>query len=160
MNKKEVAKLLAMVVNIYPNIKLADGTIDAWHYLLEDLPSNLAKAALKAVLQKQTYPTLPTIGAIRQAALDIQYGRPLPPALAFAAAQEWAHGDRELDPATLEAARAIGEWELKNSENPSVTRAQFIKVYEAIVNRRNEDAIVSRDVVAGQELKLIREETD
>ena len=146
MTKQEVARLIALVTTVYPNIRLVDGevtTVDAWHFLLDDQPYDLAKQALKAVLQRQLYPTLPTIGAIRQEIVYLKNGRPLAPAVAFQQAQTWAHSDIELDEATLEAAKVITSWELKTSENPSATRSQFIKVYEAIVARRNDENIVS-----------------
>ena len=72
MRSEETARILAVIVSTYPNIKINDGTLVAWHSLIGDLDFQLAAQATKQVLQTQTISCLPAIGTIRQTALEIK----------------------------------------------------------------------------------------
>ncbi|MGB9660698.1 MAG: replicative helicase loader/inhibitor [Moorellaceae bacterium] len=157
VTKKEVAKLLAFISAIYPNVDLRDGTAEAWYELLQDLPFDLALAATKKVLSEQEFPGLPAVGKIRQAVATIMTSD-VP-----SAAQAWGmvvqaikrYGYYRQDEAleTLpervrEAVRCIGWQELCLSTEPEIVRAQFMRIYEQYAAREKQEYSVPAEVRA------------
>ncbi|MEW6048527.1 MAG: replicative helicase loader/inhibitor, partial [Bacillota bacterium] len=50
MNRAETVQLLAFITAFYPDWKLTEATIEAWHEMLRDLEFEVAKTAVKRVI--------------------------------------------------------------------------------------------------------------
>jgi hypothetical protein len=48
MTLQETAKLVALVTQLWQSFKIADGTVEAWHFALDDLDFNQVAIALKS----------------------------------------------------------------------------------------------------------------
>lgn len=157
MTKQEVAKLLAFISAVYPNVDLRDGTVEAWHELLGDIPFDLALAATKKVLSEQEIPGLPAVGKIRQAVAAMMTSD-MP-----SAAQAWGmvveaikrYGYYRQDEAlealperVSEAVRCIGWQELCLSTEPEIVRAQLMRIYEQYAAKEKQEYSIPADVRA------------
>ena len=155
MTAQEVAKLLAFITAVYPSIDIRQGTVEAWAELLGDLPYEVAVAGTKKVLAQQEYPTLPAVGKIRAACLDLTTPR-LPTAM-----DAWGEVKRaisnhgyyspeealaSLSPPVAKVVRMLGWREICLSEEPEILRAQFRKAYEAVVERDRGMAQLPADI--------------
>lgn len=149
MTEKEVAKLLAFITAVYPNIDIRQGTVEAWTELLGDLPYEVAIVGVKKVLAQQEYPTLPAVGKIRSACMDLT--TPMLPS----AMEAWAEVTRAIglygyyrqeeamaymSPPVARVVRMLGFRDICLSEEPEILRAQFRKAYETQVTRDREMA--------------------
>lgn len=155
MTKAEVAKLLAFITATYPNVDIRDGTVEAWHELLGDLPWEVALAATKKVLAEQEIPCLPAVGKIRQAAAQISLPWLLAPAEAWAmvsrTVSKYGFYRKEQALATLpqevrQAVECVGWENLCHSEEPEIIRAQFLRVYEQYAVRARQEITTPPDV--------------
>lgn len=168
MNERDVGKCLAFVTAVYPNIDIRDGTVEAWHELLKDLPAELALAAVKKVVAESEVPALPAVGKIRKAALDLQYGYSLPAPEAWGIVlktvqKHGIYGEedalKELPENVAQVVRWMGWREICHSDNPDVLRAQFMRMYETQEKRQREIAgltPVAKEIMngLGDRLKL------
>lgn len=157
MTKAETAKLIAFITAVYPGIDIRDGTVEAWHALLGDLPWEVALAATKKVLAEQEIPCLPAVGKIRQAAAQISLPWLLAPAEAWAlvnrAVQKYGYYRKQEALAALpeevrQAVECIGWESICHSEEPEIIRAQFLRAYEQYVNRTRQEIIALPEVRA------------
>jgi len=142
--------ILKFIANIFP--KLAEGNNDAfnkrimsWHLLLSDVDYNLASQAVIKMLRGEEYPSP---GRIIKAVKSIQNAN-IP-----SAENAWAEVLLKLDPYRRpewshkligEAVRCMGYVELCRSENPNIDRAQFLKIYNNLLERhmdREENEVV------------------
>ena len=73
MTRAEFSKLMAFITAAVDK-PVARPTVDAYYEMLGDLPYDLAAVAVKKIIATDEYPTLPTIGKIRQAAAEISRG--------------------------------------------------------------------------------------
>lgn len=141
----------------FPQWELTEATIEAWHEMLEDLEFDLARRALKAVLSRSS--GFPRVADIRRAAAEIAAG----PEGALTGAEAWEmvraavrrYGYyRELEakaslPAPVaRAVDALGWEEICLSEEPGVVRAQFIRIFEQLQERRREETVMPAEVKA------------
>lgn len=155
MTVKEVARLLAFITAVYPNIDIRQGTVEAWTELLGDLPYDVALAGVKKVLSQQEYPALPAVGKIRFACLDLTTTM-LPSAM-----EAWAEVTRAIglygyyrqeeamaymSPMVVRVVRMLGWRDICLSEEPEILRAQFRKAYEAHVTRDREVMVLPADI--------------
>jgi len=156
LNKSEVAKLLAFVTALYPNIDVKRGTVEAWHEMVGDLPYNVVKNAMKKVLAEQHIPCLPAAGKIREAAAQITHPRVLSSAEAWgqvmAAVQKYGYyqaveGMQALNPVVRQTVKAFGGFtEICLTENIDATRAHFLKMYEQYAMRKIATAVMPDSV--------------
>ncbi|PHJ36849.1 hypothetical protein P378_20015 [Desulforamulus profundi] len=155
MTKTETAKLLSYITAVYPNIDIRQGTIEAWHDLLNDIPYEIAKAAVKKVLAEQEILCLPAVGKIRAAAVELTTPR-LP-----SASEAWGEVTRamrlygyyrpdealaSMSPATAAVVKRFGWREMCACEEPEVLRGQFRMAYEQYAAREREMAIMPADI--------------
>lgn len=155
MNRAETVQLLAFITAFYPDWKLTEATIEAWHEMLRDLEFEVAKTAVKRVISRKRY--LPTVAEIREEAASLLRPELMSGEEAWAlvadAVREFGYY-REMDarermPALVErVVRAIGWDEICLSEEPGVVRAHFIRLYEALARREREDITLPADVKA------------
>lgn len=147
MTQAEVAKCLTIITAAYPNLTLTEATIVIWADLLDDIPFDLGRKAIKRVLQRQTGTWWPAVGTVRQEALSLV--RPGMPGVDEAWRQV-THAIRRYGYMQPEEARnacdsavsrmidVIG-WQSLCEGDPDVTRGQFIRLYQAAQSREIQD---------------------
>lgn len=64
LTKKEMAKILDMLMALYPNIQIKEGTVEAWHEMIGHVSAAEAAEAFKKVVSAQQFPGLPAVGKI------------------------------------------------------------------------------------------------
>lgn len=158
MTKDEFTVLMSFVMAAVDK-PVARPTIDAYFDMLGDLPYDLAAVAVKKIIATDEYPTLPTIGKIRQAAAEISRGRILSAPEAWGMVLKAVHNYgyyREAEAlASLPAPVAdvvcwMGFQTICMSEKISVDRGQFLRMYEVHQKREQEQAVLPpavRDVI-------------
>ena len=158
MTRIEFSKLMAFVTAAVDK-PVARPTIDAYFEMLQDLPYDLAAVAVKKIIATDEYPTLPTIGKIRQAAAEISRGRILSAPEAWGLAIKAIHrygyyreaeALASLPGQVAEVVRWMGWQTICMSEKISVDRGQFLRMYEVHQKREQEQAVLPpavRDVM-------------
>ena len=150
MTRTEFSKLMAFVTAAVDK-PVARPTIDAYFEMLQDLPYDLAAVAVKKIIATDEYPTLPTIGKIRQAAAEISRGHILsaPEAwgMVLKAVHEYGYyreGEAlaSLPGQVAEVVRWMGWQTICMSEKISVDRGQFLRMYETHQKREQEQALL------------------
>lgn len=144
MNRSETVKLVALISQIWPSMKINEFTADVWHDLLEDLDPADAKNAVT------------TLGRTRSGYIDMHDIRYqcadtaglLPPdeatalQMAVTVAGNLGTGARMLPPAVREA-----YWDMGGSQGfaapRSVLRPQWAKVYRTCCER------IERELIGG-----------
>ena len=158
MTRAEFSKLMAFITAAVDK-PVARPTLDAYFEMLHDLPYEVATAAVKKIIATDEYPTLPTIGKIRQAAAEISRGHILsaPEAwgMVLKAVHEYgyyreAEALASLPEHVAEVVRWMGFQTICMSEKISVDRGQFLRMYEVHQKREQEQAVLPpavRDVI-------------
>ena len=150
MTRTEFSKLMAFVTAAVDK-PVARPTLDAYFDMLQDLPYDLAAVAVKKIIATDEYPTLPTIGKIRQAAAEISRGHILsaPEAwgMVLKAVHEYGYyreGEAlaALPEQVAEVVRWMGFQTICMSEKISVDRGQFLRMYETHQKREQEQALL------------------
>lgn len=148
MTRNDVVRMLGFIAMTYPNVKISDGTPEAWYALLGDLDPKQAMLALQRVLMVQQIPALPTPGAIRQEAANVA-----DPDLPIAALA-WGEVVQQIrhvghwgrpsftHPMIARAVEIMGWREMCASEEPDVVRGQFLKIYGALADREHKEAML------------------
>jgi len=168
MTRIEFSKLMAFITAAIDK-PVARPTVDAYYEMLGDLPYNLAAAAVKKIIATDEYPTLPTIGKIRQAAAEISRGRILSAPEAWGLAIKAIHrygyyreaeAMESLPEHVAEIVRWMGYQSICMTDKIDVVRGQFLKMYETQQRRESEQALLPpavRDAIAQVEggLKMI-----
>ena len=157
MTDPEAKRVLAILFAAYPvetrNVtrEEAEATARAYRRGLDDLDENVAMHAIDRLIK--TAERLPTIAALRKAALEIQHGRKRPGGEAWGdvlkAMRSYGH-IREPgihfqfeDPLVARAVAAFGWQDLCGSENAIADRARFIELYESLEGNARADAQIS-----------------
>ena len=117
---------------------LRDSLIAFWLGELQDLDEGTLLAATRDLCcSPGQWP--PSVGDVRQRAVELSLGHLAPPSVgeAWRRVCEWAYGENvQLTDAEHTAAkRSGGSWELKHSTSPSTTRAHFIRFYEEEIKK-------------------------
>lgn len=158
MTSGEFTKLMGFVMAAVDK-PVARPTLEAYFDMLQDLPYELAAVAIKKIIATDEYPTLPTIGKIRQAAAEISRGHILsaPEAwgMVLKAVHEYGYyreGEAlaSLPGQVAEVVRWMGFQTICMSEKISVDRGQFLRMYEVHQKREQEQAVLPpavRDVI-------------
>ena len=150
MTRAEFSKLMAFITAAVDK-PVARPTVDAYYEMLGDLPYDLAAVAVKKIIATDEYPTLPTIGKIRQAAAEISRGHILsaPEAwgMVLKAVHEYGYyreGEAlaALPEQVAEVVRWMGFQTICMSEKISVDRGQFLRMYEIHQKREQEQAVL------------------
>ncbi|HHY95889.1 MAG TPA: hypothetical protein GX513_12915 [Firmicutes bacterium] len=155
MKRAETVQLLAFITAFYPDWKLTEATIEAWHEMLHDLEFDVVKTAIKRVISRKRF--LPTVAEIREETANLLQPEIMSGEEAWAivanAVREYGYY-REMDareqmPALVEkAVKAIGWDEICLSEEPGVVRAHFMRLYEAMARREREEITLPADTKA------------
>jgi len=150
MTRAEFSKLMAFITAAVDK-PVARPTVDAYYEMLGDLPYDLAAVAVKKIIATDEYPTLPTIGKIRQAAAEISRGRILSAPEAWGMAIKAIHrygyyreaeAMESLPEHVAEIVRWIGYQSICMTDKIDVVRGQFLRMYETHQKREQEQALL------------------
>jgi hypothetical protein len=157
MTKPEVKSILSLIAEIWRSAPEATtASLAIWTELLEDMPLAVAKRAVK-MLALAGKPYAPTISEIRQAAIEIT--RPQFPTAAEAYRQasdyvmDEVNAQAKLHPLVRRALECFGIYSFSMAESTHA-RPQFMKMYEQLLHRAEEDAALP--VAFKQEIEALR----
>lgn len=163
MNLTETSKLMAIISASYNNFESNPDKVKVWHGLLGDLDYNIAGLAIQKLIIDSPYP--PTIHDIRKKVLEVQYPDLPTPAEAWHiltknisryGSYRASEGIAALPPVVRETAQYMGYVEICRSEDPEgVLRAQFMKMYEQVLSRQREQAMLPEPIK--EQIRLISE---
>lgn len=137
--------------------------------LLGDLPLPALQLAAKRALLESKYPTLPTVGTLRELATDGAVG-----SSQLTAAEAWRMASKHagtlccpydfigrertadvqkrvlasLPPEVRRCGEAIGWREIAKTDDPDITRAHFLKAFETVSGRQRREALMPANVKA------------
>ena len=124
-------------------------SMDLWYGMLKDIPYPVAEAALKKHVSTSKWP--PSIAEIRENATEaitpvqVDWSEAWEEAR-LAVRRFGSHQQEEamasLRPATAEAVKRFGYFDLCMMENPEVGRAQFRDIYRSIEAREKNEAML------------------
>jgi hypothetical protein len=158
MVRSEVAKLLAVLAAAYPRFEVNELTERIWFEMLQDIPYQVAQVAIKKLILESPYP--PAIADVRKQAMEII----TPPEEKLDAAQAWGEVERairfygyyreaealaSMSPRTAKVTKWMGWQEICMSEEPSVIRGQFLKMYQQIQTRDKEETLLPESLKNG-----------
>ncbi len=161
----EVAKIMAIMALAYPRYELRKESVDVYARLLSDLEVSQLELAAKHIMASSTF--FPSIAEWRKAAFDITFNAlemPTP----FEAWQIvmgevrriGSYGRPDIsNPIISRAVDAIGWRVICLSEEPEYTRAHFVKAYEALLKRAEQEQSLLPDVrramMAGEQVEAL-----
>ncbi len=143
MNKEQTSKLLAVLAAAFPRFEPDDLTLTVWHEMLGDLDYPVASLAVKQCMLQNTF--APSISEVRKAAIKLMNPDKL------SASEAWEQVNRALDkhgmygqveamesltPLVARVVRAIGFSKMCLSENISVERGQFMRLYDEMAGKQ------------------------
>ncbi|MDI6617872.1 MAG: replicative helicase loader/inhibitor [Clostridiales bacterium] len=154
MKKVEIVKLLAILNTAFPNMQISDATVSLWYELLGDIDFIIAQAAIKKLLLESPYP--PAIADVRKQITEIMAPKNgLEPAQAWgeviSAVQHFGFYREEeaiksLNPTVAKVVKYMSWREICLSEEPGVVRGQFLKMYEQVRKREQQDALLPENL--------------
>lgn len=145
MDKSEFLKIFSVMSAAFPHSKPTPETVEVYYLTLRDLPEDILKAACLKALTDSEF--LPTIAKIRTCAVSLMCGE------RRSGGEAWGEMIRGLrtrigygmpayaDPLITRAVNSIG-WDAVRmaDDDDFATRAQFIKVYDALAERARTEA--------------------
>lgn len=138
MTVDQAQKLVELIVGAYPEVELRDETIPIYVRFLVDLDEGAAREAIEELISVSL--KMPTIAAIRRRVIEEELGLPSP-AEAWVAISDSTRKTDELHELAKEARELLGgSWAIRTSDNPTVTRAQYFKVFEELRERALHEA--------------------
>ena len=158
MERIDTAKVCALLSAAFPNLTMSAETVEMWNAMLGDLDVGLVfRAAQDWILKEERYPT---IAGIRKRCAEIAG------VLSMSANEAWAevadvveryglHNWQNLsrppwsNEAISKTVKAIGWWEICQTNNPSTVRAQFIKMYNEFSEKKNNEVLFSSGFALG-----------
>ena len=129
MTVDQAHKLVSLILAAYPEVQPREETLATYVRFLVDLDKGAAEEAIEELVSVSTQ--MPTIAAIRRRVIEEQLGLPT-------GAEAWiAISDttrKEQLPELAREARELlgGSWAIRTSDNPTITRAQYLKVFEEL----------------------------
>ena len=161
MNITETAKLMAIISASYNNFESPPEKVKVWHTLLGDLDYKIAGLAVQKLIIDSPFP--PTIHDVRKKALEVQHPDIPTPAEAWHiltknirkyGSYRASEGMAALPPVVKETAQYMGYKEICRSEDgEGILRAQFMPMYEQVLNRRREQAMLPEPIK--EQIRLI-----
>ena len=152
-DRQEFGKIMVYLASLYPRFELTEATIEAYHDILHDIDTELLKAAARHLGATGTF--FPAAAEIRKAAFEIQANAIGVPS----AAEAWGEVMREIrrigsygspefsSELITKAVHGLGGWRmLCLSENNVADRAHFLKIYDAYLQRYQQDAAMLPEI--------------
>jgi hypothetical protein len=150
MKKSEVLLIHAALMIAYPKLAEPDeATIEMWHRALTDVDYKVAEVAVQKLILESTFP--PSIAEVRAAITEITQPAIPTPAEAWGEVEKAMrlygyYREKEalssMSEITRQTVKCMGWADICMSEKPSVTRGQFLKMYEQIANRRRSESLL------------------
>ncbi len=125
----QAQKLISLLLSAYPEVQPREETFPTYVRFLVDLDEAAVEVAIEELISVST--KMPTIAAIRRRVIEQELELPT-------AAEAWvAINDttrtEELHELAKEARELLGgSWAIRTSGNPTVTRTQYLKVFEEL----------------------------
>jgi hypothetical protein len=131
MNLRDAAALANRLIDAYPQFELREQTLEIYTKWLHDLDRGATERAVDELIA--TAVVLPTVAEVRRTVLEETTDLPT-------AVEAWlslAERGHEIHELTREVGQLFGDtWGIRTSEEPGITRTQFLKAYEAARERR------------------------
>ena len=129
------------------DVQLTAQRLEIYVESLADLPLQSLLAAIGAIKETHEYPNMPTVGAIRAKAADLEMARQGIPSSMEAWNQVSRHPARLTDahPLAAEAFRQLGGWHAfgrSNVDQEASWRARFDQAYSTLVTRYRHDQLL------------------
>jgi hypothetical protein len=166
MTKGEVAKLLAVLAAAYPKFEVDDVKVQVWHEIFKDVDYEVANVAAKKIILEKTFP--PSIAEFREAIISITSPRLMSAAEAWGEVKDAirrfgyyreSEALASMSPTTARVVRYMGWREICMSEEPAgVLRGQFLKMYEQVGGREQQQRLLPPDLQA--EIKKLADKFD
>lgn len=152
MDRKETAKIVTVMVAATAqgaklDAKAVEAMVTAYSALLVDLDYARCNAAVRVLLQSQTW--IPSVADIRRVVLELERGpvRPAGDAWGDVTAAIRRYGQRRTpgvdfefdDPQVAHCVRSLGWSTLCLSEDQTADRARFIELYGAVASQERRE---------------------
>lgn len=167
MTRDEFTPILAGIIAVYPNFKVAESTesIEFWYRMLEDLTRDEFALAVDRYILKSPFP--PTIADLRKCAAEkpeLKRDWSLGWGLVLEAIRKFGYYNEEAalsylaekDIMTAEVVRRLGFQNLCQSENLQNDRANFRMAYEVEMDKRREYAALPAGMRERKSLNMSR----
>jgi len=148
MTKKEMAVILKILTDTFKDFEANDSKFAIWYELLGDLDFKIVKIAVEKLILQSPY--VPAISDIRKQVVEIMH----PSIDATEAYGEVRRAIKEygydyapeafgsMSPLTRKVCEYIGWQNICLSEEPSVIRGQFLKMYEQLREREQKEMLL------------------
>ena len=148
MTKKEMAVILKILTDTFKDFEANDSKFAIWYELLGDLDFKIVKIAVEKLIIQSPY--VPAISDIRKQVVEIMH----PSIDATDAYGEVRRAIKEygydyapeafgsMSPLTRKVCEYIGWQNICLSEEPSVIRGQFLKMYEQLREREQKEMLL------------------
>ncbi len=146
MRRNTLVQATALLIKAFPTLQI---DVDMWWLMLQDLPDAAVLEAVVALIRTQTdvFPGTNWVALIRQKTF-----RDSAPSIAEALSEVRDQivktgyvGTPKFSHARIKAAvDALGWHNICSSENPDVYRAHFMRVYEALGARQQQQALIGQ----------------
>jgi hypothetical protein len=148
MTKKEMAVILKILTDTFKDFEANDSKFAIWYELLGDLDFKIVKIAVEKLIIQSPY--VPAISDIRKQVVEIMH----PSIDATEAYGEVRRAIKEygydyapeafgsMSPLTRKVCEYIGWQNICLSEEPSVIRGQFLKMYEQLREREQKEMLL------------------
>jgi hypothetical protein len=148
MTKKEMIVILAVLKEAYKDFQVTETKINLWFNLLGDLDFKIVQVAVKKLILESPY--VPTISDIRKQAIEIihpsidateAYGE------VRRAIKEYGYDNApeafgSMSPLTRRVCEYIGWQNICLSEEPSIIRGQFLRMYSELREKEQKEMLL------------------
>jgi hypothetical protein len=156
MTPQETAQVVAMLSAAFPQWSPSKETVALYHRSLRDLDGELVLSAAETWVLTEERP--PTIAGFRQKCAETAG------VLAISAQEAWnevnaiatkygtyenPNRPRWSSPLVLDAVKSVGYWEICNGNNSTTTRAQFLRAYEELKKKHDQEVVTSAQLELG-----------
>lgn len=132
MTVSEAQKLVGVLCAAYPEVELREETVPTYVRFLVDLDRAAVEEAIEDLIA--TSVRMPTVAGIRRQVINEELKLPTA-AEAWISISDTKKGE-ELHDLAKEARELLGgSWAIRTSDQPSITRAQYLKIYDELRDR-------------------------
>ena len=148
MTKKEMTVILAVLKEAYKDFQVTEAKINLWFNLLGDLDFNITQVAIKKLILESPY--VPTISDIRKQVIEIMHPS-IDATEAYGevrrAIKEYGYDNapealQSMSPLTRRICEYIGWQNICLSEEPSIIRGQFLRMYSELREREQKEMLL------------------
>jgi hypothetical protein len=148
MKKSEITKLMAIISEVYSGFEVSELKVGIFMEFLKDLSYKVVEKAIFIHISQSKY--APTIAEIRKHAVEIMNTQSVNANTAWGEVKSAIRNFGmprtneailSLSPLTAKVVNAIGFTEICKSENQSVIRGQFIKLYNELRQEETDNLV-------------------